>query len=255
VTNPVKEWRDPGRRVGRRVMVHDRVRSTNDLAADLGRDPANDGVVVVASEQTAGRGQHGRHWSARPGSSVLMSIALSPPEQLRRPALLTAWVAVAVCGTIQRTTGQPARIKWPNDVLIRGRKVCGILIEAGAAFVVVGIGLNVAQSREDFESEGLIEATSLQQYCATPLETEEVARNLIDELDRSYAELLEGEVSPLEGLWGWHLGLLGKQVEAECTDGSIRGRLTDVSFAGLRLQGPGRTQTCPPERVLHLRPL
>lgn len=251
----MKDWQQPGRLVGRRILVHDCVESTNDLAAALAKDPANEGVVVIAREQTAGRGQHGRQWSARPGSGVLMSVALSPPESLRRPALLTAWAAVGVCGTVQQTIGQPARIKWPNDVLLRGRKVCGILIEASPDGVVVGVGLNVRQSREDFLSEGLIEATSLQQHSPTPLETEEVARTLIDKLDQSYAELLEGEISPLEGLWGWHLGLLGKQVEAECMDGCFRGRLIDVAFAGLRLQGGKSTRTCTPEKVLHLRPL
>src|SRR5206468_7692987 len=88
--------------------------------------------VVLAREQTAGRGQHGRAWQAPAGSSVLLSVLLCPPPALRRPALLTAWAAVSVCETILQLTGLQAKIKWPNDVLIRGRKVCGILIESKA---------------------------------------------------------------------------------------------------------------------------
>ena len=80
-------------------------------------------------EQTAGRGQYGRVWTAPAGSSVLLSVLLFPPPALRRPTLLTAWAAVSVCETIQELANLSATIKWPNDVLINGRKVCGILIE------------------------------------------------------------------------------------------------------------------------------
>src|SRR5207245_2431978 len=111
------------RRLGRRVLVFDQLDSTSTYAAGLAGDPANDGMVILAREQTAGRGQHGRTWSAPAGSSVLLSVLLFPPPELRRPAILTAWVAVSVCETILKLTGLQAKIKWPNDVLIRGKKV------------------------------------------------------------------------------------------------------------------------------------
>jgi len=159
---PADIWNLPTRRLGRQTIVFNQLDSTNTFAAPLADDPANDGLVVVAREQTAGRGQYGRVWQAPPGSSVLMSVLLFPPAPLRRPALLTAWAAVSVCETILQLAKLQAKIKWPNDVLIHGKKVCGILIEqrtgASAEFplaTVVGVGLNITQSAEMFAQAGL----------------------------------------------------------------------------------------------------
>jgi len=127
--NPYDEWRLPTHRLGRHVLLYHKVDSTNTRAAALAGEPANDGLVLLADEQTAGRGQHGRIWTCAPGAGVLMSVLLFPPPQLRRPVILAAWAATSVCETIRHVTGLQARIKWPNDVLVRGRKVCGILIE------------------------------------------------------------------------------------------------------------------------------
>ncbi len=131
MTSPREEWSLATRRLGRRVLVFDRLDSTNTLAASLANDPANAGLAILADEQTAGRGQHGRTWLAAPAQSVLLSLVIAPPPELCRPAVLTAWAAVAVCAVIQQTIAQPPRIKWPNDVLLNERKVCGILIESG----------------------------------------------------------------------------------------------------------------------------
>src|SRR5438309_6402048 len=147
-------------RIGRRILVYDRAESTNQRAAEFAADPNNDGLVILAGEQTAGRGQHGRTWQAPPGSSVLLSLLLFPPPALRRPALLTAWAAVSVCETILQLTGLQATIKWPNDVLLCDRKVCGILIEQGRG-LVAGIGLNLNQSEEDLQQMELPQAASL----------------------------------------------------------------------------------------------
>ena len=108
-------------------------------------------------------------WQCRPGDGVLLSVLLFPPPALRRPAVLTAWAAVAVCETVRRLTGLPARIKWPNDVLLRGRKVCGILIEQGRG-AVVGVGLNVRQTADDFAAAGLPSAASLSQFTDADLD-------------------------------------------------------------------------------------
>jgi BirA family biotin operon repressor/biotin-[acetyl-CoA-carboxylase] ligase len=252
---PREEWQFDTRRLGRRVLVYDRVDSTNNLAASLADSPDNDGVAVLAAEQTAGRGQHGRTWLAAPGDSVLLSLLLFPPPALQRSAILTAWAAVSVCTVIHRLVGWPAKIKWPNDVYLRGRKACGILIEQNRG-TVVGIGLNVRQTAEQFAEAGLYEATSLQQHRAAavpPLETAAVARELIRALDAEYALLCEGDTATLESRWKWHLGLLGKSVVAECHDDVERGRLLDLSFDGVELERPGTIPlVLPPEKILHL---
>lgn len=252
---PREEWQLDTRRLGRRVLVYDRVDSTNNLAASLANSPDNDGLAVLAAEQTAGRGQHGRTWLAAPHDSVLLSLLLFPPPPLQRPAILTAWAAVTVCTVVHHLVGRPAKIKWPNDVYLRGRKVCGILIEQNRG-TVVGIGLNVRQTAEQFAEAGLYEATSLHQHAADaspPLETDGVARELIRQLDTEYAQLCDGDTATLEARWKWHLGLLGKPVVAECHDGVERGRLLDLGFAGVELERPGTVPlVLPPEKILHL---
>src|SRR5438309_397299 len=100
-------------RLGKRVWYFPQLDSTNTLALALASDSENDGLVLLANEQTSGRGQYGRTWTAPPGSSVLLSVLLFPPPWLRRPVLLTAWAAVAVCATIQEVAGLETRIKWP----------------------------------------------------------------------------------------------------------------------------------------------
>jgi len=259
MTSPREEWTLETRHLGRRVLVYDRLDSTNNRAAQLADDPANDGIAILADEQTAGRGQHGHSWLAAPGQSVLLSILLSTPPELCRPAVLTAWATVAVCTTIRETIGWRTRIKWPNDVFLQDRKACGILIEsvtglraAGARFIV-GIGLNVQQNAETFAAEGLPAAVSLAQFAASPLDTHVVAADLIRQLDRDYDRLCEGDLGTLETCWIERLGLLGKPVIAECHDAMHRGRLIEVSFRAVKLARPDEPSlVLAPERIQHL---
>src|SRR5262245_7038273 len=116
---PIDEWHLDTRLLGRRVLVFDRVDSTNTIASGLADDRSNEGIVILAHEQTKGRGQHGRTWQCDPGAGVLLSVLLFPPSALRRPVVLAAWAAHSVCETIVEFTGLEAQIKWPNDVLIR----------------------------------------------------------------------------------------------------------------------------------------
>ncbi len=250
---PRDEWRLDTRRLGRRTLVFDRLDSTNTLAAKFADDPSNDGLAILADEQTAGRGQHGHIWTAPPRVSVLLSLLLFPPPALRRPAVLTAWVAVSVCETVREITSIPARIKWPNDVLVRGKKICGILIEQSKG-TVVGIGLNVRQTADDFAAAELPEATSLAHFLSSPPEAAEVARHLLRKLDEEWDRLLNGDLATLEACWKWHVGLLGRMVTVECHEGTHTGRLLEMTFGGIELeQADGSHLLLPPEKVQHVR--
>lgn len=242
----------PTRRLGRSVLVYDRAESTNSLAAELAQGQANEGVVILAREQVAGRGQHGRSWQCPAGMGVLLSVLLFPPAALRRPALLTAWAAVSVCETILQVTGLQAKIKWPNDVLIHGKKVCGILIEQGRG-TVAGIGLNVNQSKGNFAAPGLEHGTSLALCARKTFASDVVARQLILNLDEEYDRLCSGDLATLEACWKWRIGLLGKSVTAECHDGNHQGRLIELGWAGVQLQTQsGEVRQLPCEAVKHL---
>src|SRR4051794_19781376 len=203
---------DPLRHIGRRRIHLDATDSTNSRAAELAHDPAQAGTVVTTDLQTRGRGQHGRVWESPPGVNVLLSALLFPPPALRRPVVLTAFAAVVVAETILQVTGKQARIKWPNDVLLGGKKVCGILIEGGVAadrdpHFVVGIGLNVNPSADDFARLGLADATSLSMAVGQRLDVPEITQLLIRNLDAQYDRLLAGELAELEACWQWRLGL------------------------------------------------
>jgi BirA family biotin operon repressor/biotin-[acetyl-CoA-carboxylase] ligase len=248
---PREEWHLSTAHIGRRVLVYDRVDSTNSVSSALAVDPEDAGTVVLADEQTAGRGQYGRHWQCPPGAGVLMSVLLFPPPPLNRPAILTAWAAVSVCESIRQFAGLRARIKWPNDVLIDGKKVCGILIEQGIG-TVVGIGLNVNQPAEAFEAPGLTHGSSLSLLTGKPLVCYEVARRLIFQLDEEYQRLHEGDLDTLEACWRWRLDLLGRPVVAECADHVRCGRLRSVAFNGVELETAEGVISLSPECIKHL---
>lgn len=195
------EWELGTRRIGRRVAVWDRVASTNDLAARGSGSSANEGFVVLAEEQTSGRGRRGRSWSAPAGSSVLMSVLLFPPAELSDPSWLTALGAVATAEVVEAMVDRAARIKWPNDVRVGGKKIAGILVERGPA-AVLGIGLNVNLVAEDFADALRDSATSMRMLGdGTLLDRSEVARALIRRLDAHYSTGLAEGPGPLDQLW------------------------------------------------------
>lgn len=188
-----------------------------------------------------------------------MSLLLFPAPHLRRPAILTAWAAVSVCEAIAKIANLQAEIKWPNDVLIGGKKVCGILIEqrttANTEFPlasVVGIGLNVTQTAETFAQAQLPDACSLAQMAQRPFGFEGVAKALITELDAQYATLVAGDFADLEARWRQRLGLLGKMVVVEGMSRVYRGRLLDVTLADVELEVDGELLRLMPESVKHL---
>lgn len=231
-----EKWDLARRHIGREVRYFPRLDSTNQYASGLDLGDGENGLVILTNEQTAGRGQYGRRWLAGPGSSVLMSVALMPPPLLRRPVILTAWAAVAAAETIRLATGLQARIKWPNDLLIDGRKVCGILIEQGRG-TVVGIGMNANQSEEEFAAAGLPLAGSLASLSGRDFDARELALELIEQLDAEYDPLLRGEHSALESCWAWRLGLLGHEAIVEDNAGQRhRGRVLSISFSDVCLE-------------------
>ncbi len=224
------------RHLGRSIQLFEEVPSTNDLAASFAHDPDAAGTVYVAEHQTNGRGQYGRLWQARPGSSLLLSVLLFPPAELRRPVILTAWAAVGIAQAILELTGAEARIKWPNDLLIGGKKVCGILIEQSGG-VVLGFGLNRSQTAEDFAAVGLPDATSLGMISGTNPDAITVLKTVVQHLDAGYDRLLSGERITPESQWKQRIGLIGRQVRIDLADGGQRvGRLRDMSFDGLELE-------------------
>lgn len=168
--------------IGRTVQVFAEVGSTNDVAARAGRLGADEGLTVFAETQRAGRGRHGRPWSSAPGLGLWFSVLLRP----RGTGPLALLAAAAVAGAVEETVGQPAGVKWPNDVLLDGRKVAGVLIEANREFAVMGIGVNANQRAEDFPPELRARAGSLALAGGRTVDRDALAGRLLTKLDALY---------------------------------------------------------------------
>src|SRR5262249_13163195 len=135
--------------------------------------------------------------------------------------------------------GRQAKPKWPNDLVAHGKKACGLLTEQRRG-VVMGIGFNLNQSGEEFARAGLPHAGSLAMVAGMPFDHRDVAKLIIERLDAEYDLLLSGERTILEACWKWRLGLLGRDVAAECFDGAVhRGRLVEISFEQMVIKRVG----------------
>jgi BirA family biotin operon repressor/biotin-[acetyl-CoA-carboxylase] ligase len=220
--------------VGQHVICQDSVTSTNDVAKRLAREGAPEGTLVIAEEQTEGRGRQGRRWIAPVGSSLLMSVLFRPsfpPADL--PQLLMA-SALAVAQAIEDSTGLRVQLKWPNDVLLGSRKTGGILIEAGLSgeavdYAVVGIGLNVNLDLTLVPEIAAI-ATSLSEELGQRVPRLRVLHALLRSMEREYLLLRSGQ-SPHDR-WVTRLEQLGQEVEINTPWGRESGRLDRVGEDG-----------------------
>jgi BirA family biotin operon repressor/biotin-[acetyl-CoA-carboxylase] ligase len=173
-------------------LLHlDATGSTNDPARELARDGACDGTVVVATEQTAGRGRQGRSWTTERGSALALSAILRLPADEVQELPIAA--PLAVCEACEQVAPVDTQIKWPNDVWIERRKVAGILIESRPQeqWAVIGIGINVSTTREQFPAELRDSATSLLLAGGTAVDRNELLVALFDALARRRADGLD----------------------------------------------------------------
>lgn len=233
--------------VGRSLQHLDVCSSTNDVARAAAIAGAPDGYAVLADAQAAGRGQRGRAWLAAPAACVLLSVVLRPPLSPADAPLLTMLAASAGAAAVEGATGLHPSVKWPNDLILSGRKVGGILLEADIVgdhleYVVVGVGLNV---NLDVSAHPEIAdlATSLAGELGHPTDRLEVARELLRQLDRRYALLRAGRCPEVFAEWRSRLGTIGRRatlidgrgeseavfVEDVAPDGALIARRADGS--------------------------
>jgi len=179
--------------IGREIIVLKQTGSTNDAILQIANANSDEGLVVFAEHQTAGRGQRGNRWESAARKGLWFSILLRPKIDLASSPRLTAWAAEAISSAIQNEFSLTPAIKLPNDVQIDGRKVAGVLIEMraqekAAHLAIAGIGVNVNQSLEDFPEELQDKAISLAMVLSTQVDRQKFAIALLRELDRTYCE-------------------------------------------------------------------
>lgn len=168
-------------------------RSTQDVLRGSGLP---EGAVAVAEHQTAGRGRSGRHWEDRAGLAILVSVLLRPPSGAQLPQLSLV-VGLSAAEAVEFVGGAPAGIKWPNDVLIGGRKVAGVLLEGDGDAVVCGVGVNVAQEASELPSQTPVAASSLLVETGTLFDRATVLATLLDTLERRYDAWRHDGIEPL----------------------------------------------------------
>ena len=172
------------------IRIHD-LGSTNDLARLLAATDLPEGTAVVARRQSQGRGRHGRLW-ASPDGGLWCSVVLRPARETGWGQLSLA-VAIAVAEAIERTTGLHALIRWPNDVIVDGRKAAGILLERAGGAVVVGIGINVNVPREALPESVRATAASLHETCGRQIDLEVLLERLFERGTRWYDAWVRGD--------------------------------------------------------------
>lgn len=206
--------------VGRTLLCFDEIDSTNNYAKQLGMAGGEDGVVVVANCQTAGRGRMDRTFQSPRDKGIYLTALLRPDIPMDRLLSVTALAGVAVCGAVEQVCGVRPKLKWPNDPVLNGKKLCGILTEMSLEAetgrlqsLVVGIGLNVGQTAADFTPEVAAVATSISQELGRSVTRPALAAAEIEALDRLYTALKGGDLSAYLAAYRRDCVNLGKTVQ------------------------------------------
>lgn len=206
--------------VGRELQCFDEIDSTNNYAKRIALSGAPDGTVIVADCQTAGRGRMDRSFQSPKGKGIYLTALLRPELPPERLLPVTALAGVAVCAAVERVCGVRPGLKWPNDPVLGSRKLCGILTELSVEaetgrvqYLVLGIGVNVLQTAEDFTPEVAEMATSLAMALGRPVSRPALAAALIEELDRLYTALRAGDLSEYLAAYRRDCVNLGKAVQ------------------------------------------
>ena len=226
--------------IGRDIHVFEQTTSTNDVIEKLARDGVKEGVVVFAESQTKGRGRLGRKWISPERKGLWFSVLLRPDLRPQETTQLTVASATALRRAIQSETGLKPEIKWPNDILIGGRKVAGILTELSAELdrvkhVILGIGVDVNLGAGEFPAELKKTATSLKIESGKVVSRAELAATILRELDADYARVCLGNFAVVADEWEGNCATIGRNVTVQIGDRKIHGRAESLDDAGALL--------------------
>lgn len=229
-------------RIARRIHWLDTTGSTNDVAARLADLGVEEGTIVVAEAQTAGRGRHGRTWFSPPGAGLYVSIVLKPASAA---PLITLASGVAIAEGIRAATALPVELKWPNDIIFERRKLGGVLTESSAQpgarpQVVVGFGVNIQATA--YPSELAARATSIESETGRPVDRGLILAEILAAFAGRYADLRSGKFDAILSAWRRLAPTFtGSPVEWDGPGGVMRGRVLDIDREGALLVRVGDT--------------
>jgi len=221
---------------GGRIFHYESIGSTNTRAKEIGKEGGEEGTVVVAEEQTEGRGRLGRQWLSPPGANLLFSILLRPKLRADELFVLTVTLALAAAQSIEAASGLGCQIKWPNDLYAGMKKVGGILTEFVASgkvveSVVLGLGVNVNWSPQDDPLEGYA-ATSIVKETGKEVRRELLLVDLLKRFENYYAKVSRKETRGIFEMWNKRSLLFGRRVEIRTGQGKVCGLAKGIDEAG-----------------------
>lgn len=222
-------------RFGSKIYSFDSIDSTNNCAKAIAACGATEGTVIIAEQQTAGKGRMGRPWQANPNENLTFSIVLRPQGSADAMNLLPLYVAVGVAEAIERTTGIQVECKWPNDLLINSKKVAGILIEGSLKqnaleYAVVGVGLNVNQ--KTFSGELEQKATSLYLASGKEIDRSVLFREILRSLEGRYRDASSGGFTSVLPEWLSRCRMINQEISV-----SLHGQVLSGVVKGLNNEG------------------
>lgn len=220
---------------GKKIYVYNSIDSTNSCAKVLAGTVAEEGTVVIAEYQTAGRGRQGRVWQSEPGNNLLFSVIIRPKLDINKVGLLTFFAATSVARAIEALSDIRCECKWPNDVLLNGKKCCGILMESAFQqnmldYAVIGIGLNVNQKIfiNDLEKK----ATSLSLECKKDFDRKVVFQQIMKSLESIYTDVRSGNFDKILKEWKNHATIFGERVTLIQGNEKLQGCATGLTTEG-----------------------
>lgn len=226
--------------IGHTILRLDEVGSTNTLVMETPAYLENHGLVVLARHQTAGRGRIGRKWVSLPDAQLQFSVVLHPPLPREELPVVSLLAGLAVAEALEAALGLAPVLKWPNDVLLEGRKVCGILMELkqgaqGGLRLVVGIGLNCLGGEEGFPPELRDRLTTIEQAAGRPVDKEAVLQAVLAALQAWYDRLTAGGRPALLDAWERRSDMIGKTLRYPTPAGPREGRAAGLTEEGYLL--------------------
>lgn len=226
--------------IGRNLKVLDSTVSTQEEARELAEAGAPEGTLVIAEEQTGGKGRMGRKWFSPKGKGISMSVVLRPKQPMHYMPQLTLLTGVAVCRAVRRVTGVMAGMKWPNDLLVDGRKISGILLESATEdeyvrYCIAGIGISANQDHEDYPEELKPIATSLKIEKGEKIDRIQLIAAIWEEFEALYALYQQEGFAPIASLWEALSVTLGKTVNVTIASGPVTGKAEKLDPSGALL--------------------
>ncbi len=216
-----------------------RTGSTNDVARTLAEEGAPEGTIVIAETQTRGRGRLGRTWHSPPGAGLYFSVILRPPLDPQELPKITLLAAVAIAESIREITRLDPAIKWPNDLLLEGKKAAGILTELYGAmtspYVILGVGINVHTRREEFPPDLQEIATSLDMAGGQNISRTKLMQVVLKHLEKWYELFKKGIFKPILDAWRKGCVIIGAQVKIISGGKEVEGKVADVDEDGALL--------------------